>query len=542
MGKSFELLKNKVEPLASNPIYSKSLSILLTKGLNMLLDEVIEVPYSDSPEIRCFRNLIIFLRYLAEGPKGISYEFLKDEYVYLLNHLSHDCKAEVVPFLTSIYLGALSTELHAADISDLKVWLGICEFLKSKNVETQQFEQNLKTKISSKLLEVIGRSEKDIKMCIECVSISVYAQNLGINLSDIINLFADTIYQYLNLKYKRNKCEETILEDIKNLVYVMKSLQFESNLERNQVNELEKFFGATSIKHRQVNQELEEDSNIFEPKIDFSTLTYVSTVYFNSNNPNIDVYMYHYVCAERGDIALKMYEIKNPDFSRNNIENEIYILKTLSKHITHSDCFLKFYGSYCDQNKIYISMEYSKDNLMSKLSEMKFNKQSFNETHMIYYAHKLISAYSIMEQLGIYHQDINPNNILVTPDWGLKIVNFSESISKFYDERKLTGTDNYSNQGYMAPELQAHQLSGHGTQIKYERGKADVFSLGLVLLQMYTLEELQTLKMRDNNHLLMRILEKLPFPCFQALLKNMLQVDCKMRVSFKKALNYVPGR
>ena len=267
MGKSFELLKCKVEPLASNPIYNESLSILLTKGLNMSLDEVIEVPHSNSPEIRCFRNLIIFLRYLAEGPKGISYEFLKDEYIYLLNHLPGDCKEEVVPFLTSIYLGALSTELHVASISDLKVWLGIYEFLKIQNVETQQFEQNLKTKISSKLLEAIGRSETDIKMCIEFASIAVYAQKLRIKLSDVINLFSNTIFEYLNLKYKRNNIERTILKDIKNLLYVMKSLQFESNFEKYQVKNLEKFFRQISIQSVQVNQELnhefERDSSIF---------------------------------------------------------------------------------------------------------------------------------------------------------------------------------------------------------------------------------------------------------------------------------------
>ena len=72
-------------------------------------------------------------------------------------------------------------------------------------------------------------------------------------------------------------------------------------------------------------------------------------------------------------------------------------------------------------------------------------------------------------------------------------------MSKSYDEGTLSATGLHFIQGtqwYMVPELQAHALTENGTQIKYRRGKADVFSLELALLQMFNLEELHTLNMR----------------------------------------------
>ena len=305
--------------------------------------------------------------------------------------------------------------------------------------------------------------------------------------------------------------------------------------------EIELVFIQDSLgqKKNKPGKEFERVSGLPIAGIDFSTLSFQAMVYASVANKNFNVNICHYKCSVEGEIALKIYEIKNPSYDKNKIKNEVDILETLSAKSAQSTCFLKFYGSHWEEDKIYIAMEYFKDTLMTKISEMRYNKQRFTEAHMINYARELISAHILMKKLGIYHQDIKPDNILVTPNNLLKIIDFSVSVSKTLAATGLHFIQ--GTQGYMAPELQAHALFENRTKIIYSRPKADVFSLGLVLLQMFTLEELHALNTRENNHLLMKKIEKLPFTWFQTLLKNMLQVDYKIRVSFKTALNFIPG-
>ena len=549
MATAYELLRSKVEPLGSNPNYQQSVNTLLTNGLHLSLKEVYEVPHCNSPEIYCFRNLLVFLRYLAEAPKGSDFGTLNEEYVSTFGCIPSDCKTEVVSFISSMYFGGISKELdNVEQIGDFQVWFERYGFLKSNNVEMQLFENKLSMNFRSKLWSVFNQPEKDIQKCIECAIMINFAQSKEFNVGDTLSLFISTIYSHLTMKYEMyNGGERKNLQDVSNLVYYMKYFKIEGDSETYQIKQLEDFFGvlAPVQKPDEHEKDFERDPNLPYTGIDFSTLLYKATVYASVSNPNFNINIHHYSCSVKGEVGLKLYEIKNPNYDKNKIKNEVDILETLSAKSAQSTCFIKCYGSHWEQDKIYIAMEYFKDTLMAKISEMRNNKQIFTEAHMIYYARELISAHALMEQLGIYHQDIKPQNILFTPNNLLKIIDFSVSVSKSYDEVTLAATGLHfiqGTQGYMAPELQAHALTENRTKIIYSRPKADVFSLGLVLLQMFTLEELHTLNMKENNHLLMNKIEKLPFTWFQTLLKNMLQVDYKIRVSFKSALNFIPGR
>ncbi len=83
---------------------------------------------------------------------------------------------------------------------------------------------------------------------------------------------------------------------------------------------------------------------------------------------------------------------------------------------------------------------------------------------------------------GIFHGDIKPNNIMVTPDWQAKIIDFSFlNLKKAVDEsdikvgNKEVNTGAFGTKGYMSPEQESTGIINE---------KTDIFSLGIVLKQL----------------------------------------------------------
>lgn len=98
-------------------------------------------------------------------------------------------------------------------------------------------------------------------------------------------------------------------------------------------------------------------------------------------------------------------------------------------------------------------MEHADHNLMSVITEHKKIGYHLSENQLKGIIYKLIFSFSQMEAVRIYHKDINPNNLLVTQNFEIKIIDFSisevkECTSSNTDTHPLQGT-----RGYMAPEL-----------------------------------------------------------------------------------------
>ena len=157
---------------------------------------------------------------------------------------------------------------------------------------------------------------------------------------------------------------------------------------------------------------------------------------------------------------------------------------------------------------------------------------------------KLINSFAEMVEMKIYHLDIKPHNILCTQELDLKIIDFSISEVKddtndmsslFTGDHPVQGT-----KGYLSPELQ-HYRDNNITISRYSREKSDVFSLGLVILQMVTLSELTTLNLRENNERLFAKIETVPFEWVKSLLRDMLNENPKKRKKFRKLVDLIPN-
>ena len=143
-----------------------------------------------------------------------------------------------------------------------------------------------------------------------------------------------------------------------------------------------------------------------------------------------------------------------------------------------------------------------------------------------------------MEEMNISHCDIKPHNILVKDDLELKIAGFSlaEIRDSDPDDRihLVQGTI-----GYMSPELQHYFDRGIQTAA-FSRRKADVFSLGLVIFQMYTQDALDVLNLARNHQRLRAKLDLIQVEWLRVLLLKMLSLDPDERESFKYLLGYIP--
>ena len=150
-----------------------------------------------------------------------------------------------------------------------------------------------------------------------------------------------------------------------------------------------------------------------------------------------------------------MYQPLIETTDNSSIYNEINIYETLSKFAKENNCFLKYYRTYIEENKINMIMEYIEDNLMKYLTKSEENQSQFTEELIISIFNKLLTSFAEMENLGIYHMDIKPQNLLADQYLNIKIIDFSISLKK-NEELAQTATGMNPIQGtecYRAPEL-----------------------------------------------------------------------------------------
>ncbi|MEQ1505374.1 MAG: serine/threonine-protein kinase [Myxococcota bacterium] len=94
------------------------------------------------------------------------------------------------------------------------------------------------------------------------------------------------------------------------------------------------------------------------------------------------------------------------------------------------------------------------------------------------------------EPLRAIHRDIKPSNIFVTVAGGVKVLDFGTARANFAEREAKTQQLAFGSQGYMAPE---RMLGEEDTPA------ADVFSLGITLYELLTLESFGRIPPRPNK-------------------------------------------
>ena len=228
------------------------------------------------------------------------------------------------------------------------------------------------------------------------------------------------------------------------------------------------------------------------------------------------------------------------------VHNEIQILTYLNKLCETNRMFLRFYGSTINENNCILIIEDGGEwNLMQYLT---YNKQNGISNEIIeYWTISLIRTFASLDSVGITHKDIKPHNILVsyigqTPE--LKIIDFSVSDQKQEPNNTLdfTGIEMIQGtKGYMAPEIYTAVEQGK-KETNYKPSKSDVFSLGLTILQTYTLNDYSGWNNPRLNAQLLKEIDVIKSNLWtKNLLRGMLVADPKNRFSFKNCVSFLPA-
>ena len=277
--------------------------------------------------------------------------------------------------------------------------------------------------------------------------------------------------------------------------------------------------------------------NIYNGLIDLSKIVRTEIIYA-SKTPNFEVTVERATYMDQ-TLAVKTYTAISPTDNLVSIETEIECHQKLTSMSKQDNCFIRFYGCLSKRNSISLVMDYYKSSLMDAIQEKLKTTSEFSEQNLFIIFTKLLLAYGEMASVGIFHKDIKPHNILIDDELNMKLFDFGMCILRpdittdTEEMNPVRGTHRY-----MAPELEELIELGQKSG-RYSLEKSDVFSLGMVLLQLCTLIDIFGLNTFSRNYALMSKVKSVKFSWAQNLLEKMLAADYRERPTFAECSEWI---
>ncbi|KAM0061336.1 putative protein kinase CAMK-CAMKL-CHK1 family [Helianthus debilis subsp. tardiflorus] len=147
-----------------------------------------------------------------------------------------------------------------------------------------------------------------------------------------------------------------------------------------------------------------------------------------------------------------------------HVKREISAMRRL-----HHPNIVRLQEVLASQKKIYFVLEFAKGGeLFSKVSKSRFSEDLSRR-----YFQQLISAIGYCHSRGVYHRDLNPENLLLDENWNLKVTDFG--LSACDDQVQSDGLLHTmcGTPAYVAPEILAKK--------GYDGAKVDIWSCGIIL-------------------------------------------------------------
>ncbi|KAH7924059.1 kinase-like protein [Leucogyrophana mollusca] len=159
------------------------------------------------------------------------------------------------------------------------------------------------------------------------------------------------------------------------------------------------------------------------------------------------------------------------------IRREFEILKKVTE--ARSPFLTPLLRGFSDDDNVYFVMRQYPMNLRQRLADRTVNMLQLPQIKV--WMAELVLAVETLHKLGIIHQDLKPDNILITPSGHLCIADFGLSVAADLGPERTLKDVELQCQGragtidYQAPEV-------HTTNYDY---KIDIYAVGLIMLEMY---------------------------------------------------------
>ena len=177
---------------------------------------------------------------------------------------------------------------------------------------------------------------------------------------------------------------------------------------------------------------------------------------------------------------------------------EGYINKKLPNN---SPYIIKYYDSGKDilikakdqksHQVLYHIFEYSENGKLSNYLNIDNNLRGFGEIIGRIIFKQILNSIEIIHKNGISHQDIKLENILVSSNYQMKLIDFGFAIEIFPNTKKEVRFSQYGTNGYFPPEVYINR--------DVDPIKSDIFALGVTLfIIVLGFKPFNTAKRTDN--------------------------------------------